>query len=284
MDIVNVESINKSYEGFNLSNVTFNIPKGHVVGIVGENGSGKTTTIKSILNIINIDSGNVKIFGLDSKKQEKTIKESIGVVLDDSFIPGYYTVVDIDKMMSIIHKNWDSNLFYSYIDKFKLPRNKEIKHFSKGMYIKTKIASAISYKPRLLILDEPTSGLDPIARSDMLDMFRDYMKDNENAIFISSHITTDLEKLADDIIFIDDGKIILNKTRDELLNDYLLVTCSHEEFKRIDSNDYINYKKNRFDCELLVSKNIDYKSKYNIDNIVKPNLEKIMIIYIRGDK
>ena len=284
MDIVNVENICKSYDGFKLSNVTFDIPKGHVVGIVGENGSGKTTTIKSILNIINIDSGNVKIFGLDSKKSEKTIKENIGVVLDDSFIPGYYTIVDIDKMMSIIHKNWDSKLFDYYITKFKLPKNKEIKHFSKGMYIKTKIAAAISYNPKLLILDEPTSGLDPIARSDMLDMFRDYMKDNEHAIFISSHITTDLEKLADDIIFIDDGKIILNKTREELLNDYLLVTCTHEQFDTIDSNDYINYKRNRFDCELLVDKNIDYKEKYNINNIVKPNLEKIMIIYIRGDK
>lgn len=284
MDIVNIENICKEYDGFKLNNVSFNIPSGHVVGIVGENGAGKTTTIKVMLNIINNYKGNVKIFGLDSKKQEKSIKEDIGVVLDDSFIPGYYNVKDIDRMMSIIHKKWDSNLFYSYIDKFKLPRNKEIKYFSKGMYIKTKIAAAISYKPRLLVLDEPTSGLDPIARSDMLDMFRDYMKDSENAIFISSHITTDLEKLADDILFIDDGKIILNKTRDELLNDFLLVTCTHEEFNKIDSNDYINYKKNRFDCELLVDKNIDFKEKYNIDNIVKPNLEKIMIIYIRGDK
>ena len=152
------------------------------------------------------------------------------------------------------------------------------------MYIKTKIASAISYRPKLLILDEPTSGLDPIARSDMLDMFRDYMKDSDNAIFISSHITTDLEKLADEILFIDDGKIILNQTRDELLNNYLLVTCNEEEFSKIDSNDYINYKKNRFDYELLVSSDIDYKEKYNITNISKPSLEKIMIIYIRGDK
>ena len=284
MDIVNVENISKKYDDFELKNVSFNIPRGHVVGIVGENGAGKTTTIKAILNIINIDSGNVKIFGLDSKKSEKDIKEDIGVVLDNSFIPGYYTLVDLDRLMGIMYKKWDSKLFNEYITKFKLPKNKEIKYFSKGMYIKTKIASAISYRPKLLILDEPTSGLDPIARSDMLDMFRDYMKDSDNAIFISSHITTDLEKLADDILFIDDGKIILNQTRDELLNNYLLVTCNEEEFNKIDSNDYINYKKNRFDYELLVSSDIDFKEKYNITNIVKPSLEKIMIIYIRGDK
>ena len=280
---VAINGLRKKYEDFELKNITFDIPKGHVVGILGENGAGKTTTIKAILNLIRKDSGNINIFDLDNIKYEKEIKENIGVVLDDSFLPNYYTPLDINKLMKIIHKNWSEKLFFEYMDKFSLPKNKKIKFYSKGMFIKLKIFVALSYKPKLLILDEPTSGLDPIARSDILDIFSDYMKNEENSILISSHITTDLERLADEIILINNGEVLFNKTRNDLLNNYLLVKCTEEEFNKISRGDYIKYKKNRFEYMVLIDKNIDFKSKYGL-NSIKPTLENIMLLYIRGEE
>lgn len=284
MDILKIENLCKKYNDFKLDNISFSIKEGHVLGMLGENGAGKTTTIKAILNLVKKDNGCITIFGRDNIKDETIVKENIGVVLDDSFLPSYYDVMDINKLMKNIHDNWDDKQYFNYIKEFKLPKNKMIKYFSKGMYIKIKIAVALSFNPKLLILDEPTSGLDPIARSDILSIFTKYVENSNSSILISSHITTDLELLADDIIFIDDGKIILNESRDELLNEYSLVNCSNEEFNKIDSNDYIRYKKNRFGYELLIKNNIQFKDKYGIDNISKPNLEKIMILYIRGDK
>ena len=282
-NILEIENLSKSYEGFELKDINIVIPKGHVFGLIGENGAGKTTTIKAILNLINTNSGNIKIFGLDNIKNEREVKESIGVVLDDSFLPGYYNPVDINRVMKVIHKNWSEKLYYNYLDKFKLPKNKMIKHYSKGMFIKLKIAVSLSFNPKFLILDEPTSGLDPIARSDMLDIFDEYMKDKEHAILISSHITTDLERIADDIIFMDEGKVVLIKSRKELENDYLLVKCSEEEFNKIEKSDLIKYKKNRFEYQLLVSSNLDIENKYNLKEYKKPTLEEIMILYMRGE-
>ena len=283
-NILEITNLSKSYEDFELKDINLVIPKGHVFGIIGENGAGKTTTIKAILNLINRNSGDIKIFGLDNIKDERKVKERIGVVLDDSFLPSYFNPNDINRVMKVVHFNWDEKLFFDYLEQFKLPKNKNIKKFSKGMLIKLKIAVSLSFKPQLLILDEPTSGLDPIARSDILDIFDKYMENGENAILISSHITTDLERLADDIIFMDEGKVILTKSRKELENDYLLVKCSEEKFNEIDKSDVIKYKKNRFEYQLLVSSSLDIKSKYNIDNYKKPSLEEIMILYMRGEE
>jgi ABC-2 type transport system ATP-binding protein len=283
-NILEITNLSKSYEDFELKDINLVIPKGHVFGIIGENGAGKTTTIKAILNLINRNSGDIKIFGLDNIKDERKVKERIGVVLDDSFLPSYFNPNDINRVMKVVHFNWDEKLFFDYLEQFKLPKNKNIKKFSKGMLIKLKIAVSLSFKPQLLILDEPTSGLDPIARSDILDIFDKFMENKENAILISSHITTDLERLADDIIFMDEGKVILTKSRKELENDYLLVKCSEEKFNEIDKSDVIKYKKNRFEYQLLVSSSLDIKSKYNIDNYKKPSLEEIMILYMRGEE
>lgn len=283
-NILEINNLSKKYEDFELKDVNLIIPSGHVFGIIGENGAGKTTTIKAILNLINIDTGKIKIFGLDSIKDERKIKENIGVVLDDSFLPGYYTPMDINRVMKIIHKNWDEKTYFNYLELFKLPKNKMVKHYSKGMFIKVKIVIALAFKPKLLILDEPTSGLDPIARSDILDIFDKYMEDKSNSILISSHITSDLERLADDVVFIDEGEVILTKTREQLQNDYLLVKCSEEKFNNIDKNDLIRYKKNRFEYQLLIDSKLDFKTKYNIYDINKPSLEEIMILYIRGEE
>lgn len=186
--------------------------------------------------------------------------------------------------MKNFYKNWDEKLFFKYIEDFKLPKNKMSKEYSSGMKMKLKIATAISHHPKLLILDEPTAGLDPVARNEILDIFQDFIQDEENSILVSSHITSDLEHIADYITFINEGEIVLTKTRDELLEIYGIVKCSEEEFKKIDKKDYIKYKKNRYECDVLVENKFNFAKKYDLKVIDKPSIEDIMLIYIKGEK
>ena len=282
--ILEVKNLNKKYKDFQLKNVNLSLPKGMIMGLIGENGAGKTTTIKAILNIINTDSGEIKIFGLDNKKEEKKIKQDIGVVLDDSFLSEYLNPMDINKIMKNFYQNWDEKLYFKYIEEFKLPKNKISKDYSSGMKMKLKIAVALSHHPKLLILDEPTSGLDPVARNEILDIFQEFIQDEEHAILVSSHITSDLEHIADYITFINNGEIVLTKTKDELLDRYGIVKCSEQEFKKINKADYLKYKKNRYEYEILVENKNEFKRKYDIQIIDKPTIEDIMLIYIKGEK
>ena len=252
------------------------------MGFIGENGAGKTTTIKSILNIINKDSGQIKIFGLDNK--ETKIKEDIGVVLDDSFFSEYLNPLDINKIMKNIYKNWDEKLYFKYIEDFKLSKEKISKEYSSGMKMKLKIAVALSHHPKLLILDEPTSGLDPIARNEILDIFQEFIQDENKGIFVSSHITSDLEHIADYITFINNGEIIFSKTKDELLESYGIARCSKEQFDKIKKEDYIKYKKNKYEYDVLIENKYEFRKNYNISVIDKTSLEDIMLIYIKGEK
>ena len=283
-NILEIKNLSKKYKGFELKNVNIKLPKGMIMGFIGENGAGKTTTIKSILNIINRDSGEIKIFGLDNKENERKIKEDIGVVLDDSFLSEYLNPADINKIMKNIYKNWDEKLYFKYIEDFKLPKEKMSKEYSSGMKMKLKIAVALAHHPKLLILDEPTSGLDPVARNEILDIFQEFIQDENKGIFVSSHITSDLEHIADYITFINNGEIIFIKTRDELLENYGIVKCSEEQFKKIDKKDYIKYKKNRYEYDVLIEDKYEFKKKYDISVIDKPSLEDIMLIYIKGEK
>ena len=279
-----VKNLCKKYDEFELKDINLKLPKGMIMGLIGENGAGKTTTIKSILNLINIDNGEIEIFGLNIKENEKKIKEDIGVVLDDSFFSEYLNPADINKIMKKIYKNWDEKLYFKYLEDFKLPKNKISKEFSSGMKMKLKIAVALSHHPKLLILDEPTSGLDPVARSEILDIFQDFIQNEENSIFVSSHITSDLEHIADYITFINDGKIVLSKTRDELLEKYGIVKCSKSEFEKIDKNDYVKFKVNRYEYDVLVEDKLKFSRKYDFKIIDKPTLDDIMLIYIKGEK
>ena len=254
-----VKNLCKKYNGFELKNVNLNLPKGMIMGLIGENGAGKTTTIKSILNVIKRDSGEINIFGLDNIKDEKKIKSDIGVVLDDSFLSEYLTPKDISKIMKNFYKTWDDSLYFQYIEKFNLPQNKISKEFSSGMKMKLKIATALAHKPKLLILDEPTSGLDPIARNEILDIFQDFIQDEEHSVLVSSHITSDLEHIADYITFINKGEIIFTKTRDELLEEYGVLKCAEEEFKKLDKKDYIKFKKNKYEYEVLVENKNEFR-------------------------
>lgn len=283
-NILEVKNLNKSFGDFKLKNININLPKGMIVGLIGENVAGKTTTIKSILNLIKIDSGIINIFGMDIKLNEKKIKEEIGVVLDNNFFSEFLNPKDINKIMKNIYKNWDEKMYFKYLKDFKLPENKISKEFSSGMKMKLKIAVALSHHPKLLILDEPTSGLDPVARNDILDIFQDFIENGENSIFVSSHITSDLEHIADYIIFINNGEIVFSKTRDELLEKYGIIKCSKTDFEKIDKNDYLKYKMNKYEYDVLVENKDKFKTKYEFKVIDKPTLEDIMLIYIKGEK
>ena len=281
---IELQNLTKKYVGFELKDISFSVPEGCIVGLIGENGAGKTTTIKSILNITKAD-GVIKIFGKDNKSYEKEIKKEIGVVLDDSFLSDYLTAKQINSIIKDAYKNWNENKFYDLLKQFNLPTNKLIKDFSSGMKMKLKIATAISHNPKLLILDEPTSGLDPVVRSEILDIFRKYIEEDETrSILLSTHITTDLEHISDYIVFIEKGKMIFNLPTNELLENYGIIKCSEEAFLQIDKNDYIKYKKQKYQYEILTSNKNNIRKKYNIATIDKPSIEDIMLFYIKGEK
>lgn len=284
-NILEIKNLNKKYKEFELKNINLSLPQGMIMGLIGENGAGKTTTIKSILNLVRIDSGEIKIFGLDFKKDEKQIKENIGVVLDNSFLSEYLTCKDINKIMKKIYKTWDEELFFNYSKNFNLPLDKNSKEFSNGMKMKLKIAVALSHKPKLLILDEPTSGLDPIARNEILDIFQDFIQNGENSILVSSHITSDLEHIADYITFINNGEIIFCKNKDDLIEKYGIAKCTENEFNSISICDFVKCRKNKYDYELLVEdKNVFSKKYSNVNVIDKASIEDIMLFYIKGEK
>ena len=283
-NILEVKNLSKKYIGFELKNISFELPKGMIMGFIGENGAGKTTTIKSILNIIGNYKGEIRIFGFDNKKCENKIKEDIGVVLDDMFFPEILLPNDINAIMKDVYQNWDSDLYFKYLRDFNLPKDKQIKTFSKGMKKKLEIATALSHHPKLLILDEPTSGLDPIARNEVIDIFRDFIQNEECGVLLSSHITTDLEHIADYITFINNGEIILSKTRDELIDKYGIVKCAESEFKKIDKKDFIKFKKTKYEYQLLVENKKDFNKKYNINTIDKITLEDLMVLMVKGEQ
>jgi ABC-2 type transport system ATP-binding protein len=278
-NILEIKNLSKNYDGFKLRDVNIVLPKGCIMGFVGENGAGKSTTIKLILNLIHRDNGEVNILGLDNIKFDKQIKEDVGVVFDESNFPDVMRAPDISMVMKNIYKNWDNAVFKSYLEKFSLPLNKTVKEYSRGMKMKLSIAVALSHNPKLLILDEATSGLDPIVREEILDVFLEFIQNEEHAVFISSHITSDLEKIADYITFIHKGKIMFSEPKDNLLHDYGILKCSNAKFESIDKTYVIGYRKNQFGVEALVKRN-KLRGDYTIDNA---SIEDIMVFRIKGE-
>lgn len=281
---IEIKNLTKKYDGFKLDNINLNIPKGLIIGLIGENGAGKTTLIKSILNIINIDKGSIKIFDKDYKKEDYLIKEDIGVVLDNMFFPEILNAKDICCIMKDIYKNWDSNLYYNYLSKFDVPTSKKIKDLSKGMRKKLEIVTALSHKPKLLVLDEPTSGLDPVVRDEVLDLFLDFIQEEDNTILLSTHITSDLERIADRIVFIDKGKLIMDESRDDILDNYGILKCDIDYFNNIDKKDIISYRKGKYEYQILVANREKIKNKYKDCILDKITLEELMVLVIKGEK
>ena len=272
-----LENVTKEYKDFKLEHVNINLPKGAIMGFIGENGAGKSTTIKLIMDLISRDEGTITIFGKDNRDDMKSIKEKIGVVMDESAFPENLNAVEINSIMKRIYKTWGENKFYELLGKFSINRNKPVKKYSRGMRMKLSIAAALSHNSELLIMDEATSGLDPNVREEILDIFMDFIQDENHSIFLSSHIISDLEKICDYITFIHGGKIIFSETKDDLLDNYGILKCSEEEFKKIDSQIVKGIRRNKFGIEALILKN-EIKGSYVVD---KASIEDIMIFHIK---
>lgn len=278
-NMLEIENLVKRYDGFTLDNVNITLPKGSIMGFIGENGAGKSTTIKLILNLIHRDGGKINVLGLDNIKDEKQIKEDIGVVFDEGNFPDNMRLGDVGIVMKNIYKKWDDAVFKSHLRRFSLPTSKTIKEFSRGMKMELSIAVAFSHHARFLLLDEPTSGLDPIIRDEILDVFLEFIQDEEHAIFVSSHIISDLEKAADYITFIHKGKIVFSELKDSLLNDYGILKCSNVDYESMDKNIVVGCRKNQFGVEALVQ-----RKKLNGNYVVdQASIEDIMLFRIKGD-
>lgn len=281
---IEIKNLTKKYDGFTLDNISFNVPKGSIMGFIGQNGAGKTTTIKLLLNLIKKDSGSINMLGMDNVKNENIIKEQISAVFDELPFHDVLTANNISVILSDIFSGWDKNTFFNYLDRFGLPRKKKIGEFSKGMKMKLQIAAALSHGAKLLIMDEATTGLDPVVRNEILDIFLEYLQDENNSILLSSHITTDLEKIADNVTFIDKGKILLSGGKDETVENHALIKCKKSEYKDIDPADFISSRLTDFGAEVMISDRKKFSLKYSGLTIDNTTLEEIMLFYVHREK
>lgn len=281
-----IENLSKAYPGFALSEVSMTLPRGSIMGFIGENGAGKTTTIKLILNMLHRDSGSVRILGKDNIKEEKAVKERLGVVLGDLNLPETMNGLKINSMMSGIYPGWEEDVFFSNLERFGLPKNRKIKAYSRGMKMKLSIAIALSHGAELLLLDEPTSGLDPIIRDEILDIFLDFIQDETHSIFVSTHIVEDLEKIADYITFIHKGRIILSEEKDSLLERFVILKGPKEGFAAFESSELIGYKEKRFGAEAMAEAKVWRKKEAGAAGLVADpvRIQDIMLYYVKGER
>lgn len=277
--MLSIRGLSKRYMNFSVEDVTFKVPDGTVVGLIGENGAGKSTIIKSVLGAVHPDGGEILVDGMPLDKLDKSGRQKISFVLDDMGLPMELTLSMLDKVLSNIFEKWDSAKFKSLVQKFGLPEKKMLREFSKGMKMKATIAVALSYESNLLILDEPTSGLDPVVRDDILEMIYDYNRQNGRAALISSHITTDLEKICDYIVYIHGGKVIFNEEKDELLSRYAIYSTDEKQLAELDKTAVVKVLRRDYGVDILAS-----KEKMPRDFEYRPvSLDDIMLFYSKGE-
>jgi ABC-2 type transport system ATP-binding protein len=277
-----VDHLNQSYEDFGLQDVSIALPQGSIMGFIGENGAGKTTTIKAILGLIHRQGGSVQVFGKDLESQGQQIKEQIGVVFDENHFHECFRLKEVAKVMRCMYRNWDDSLFEAYQKRFHLPAKSTVKEYSRGMKMKLSLAVALSHHPKLLILDEATSGLDPVVREEVLDLLMEFIQEEDRAVLFSSHITTDLDKIADYVTFIHEGKIILSEEKDHLLYRCGVLKCGEALFQSLHSDQVLRYRKNSFGYEVLVNHASQMRTAYP-DAVIDPaSIEDIMLFFIRG--
>ena len=281
-----VTGLTKTYQDFMLDHVSFRVPSGSIVGLIGENGAGKSTTINAVLGLIQREEGHVFILGKEvrNKELDNETKEQIGVVFDGSNYPEILSPKKINRIMKNIYHTWDEQTYFKLVKQFSLPLDKQIRQFSKGMKMKLAICAALSHQSRLLILDEATSGLDPIVRDDILDMLLEFVQDEEHSILVSSHITSDLEKIADYIVFIHEGKVVFTKPKDELTEQYGIIKCGAAQFDALDKSDMIVYRKMDYEWQILISDRSKMQKKYPKAMIVPATIDEIMLLYVKGEK
>lgn len=284
--ILELQQVSKTYpkSHFTLDNISFSLPYGSILGFVGENGAGKTTTIGCILNTIARDSGTVKLFGQEMLDQDTALRENIGVVYDGDNFPVYWTAQQLSRVMHGLYSRWDNALFDRYLEEFRLPPKQKIKHYSRGMSMKLAIAAALSHHPQLLILDEATSGLDPIMRDEMLDVFLDFVQEEEHAILLSSHITSDLEKIADYIAFIHNGSLILTASKDDLIYRYAVMRCRESQLPAVDPGDILACRKRDLQIDVLVADGKAAQRKYKDIVVDHVSIDEIMLLLVKGEK
>ncbi len=280
MNALEVRNLSKSYGDFSLKNINFNIEKGTVMGLIGANGAGKTTLIKCILDMISY-TGDIRILGSEINKE---VKDKLGILIEDVFISNFINVKETDKIFRNIYSKWDSEYFKELVKRFNLPLNKMNSKFSKGMRMKYKIAVALASRPNFLILDEPTSGLDPVVRDDILDIFLEFMEEENHSILISSHITDDLEKIADYITYIDDGELIFTEEKYELMENYGIIKCSKDELLSIPKDCILKYREAKYSVEALTNSKNKIKAAYPGIVVDDVHIDEIMVLYKKGEE
>ncbi len=283
-NILEINNLNKCYKGFSLKNVNFSLKPGFVMGFIGPNGAGKSTTIKLIMNLIKKDSGIINIFGKDHIDNEKEVKSKIGFVYDENYYYEDLTIKDMKNVLAPFYTNWDNKVYDKYIKDFNLPSNKKIKELSKGMKMKFSLAIALSHKAELIIMDEPTAGLDPVFRSELLDILYGIIQDENVSIFFSTHITNDLEKIADYITFINNGEIVFSESKDKILEDYAIVKGKKELLDSDIRKEFISLRENSFGFEGLTNNPPHIRKLFNGEVIIeRPTLEDILVYTVRGN-
>ena len=282
-NILEINGLCKSYEDFALKDVSFSLPKGFIMGFVGENGSGKTTTIRAILNMAKIDGGKISVFGLDSVTDTIAVKERLGVVFDSLYLAEHLNVRQIEQQLKPFYRDWDSGEFFSRIREFDLPDNRKVGDFSKGMKMKLMIAIALSHKAELIILDEPTSGLDPVDRDELLDILAEYIEDENRGVLFSTHITADVERIADYVTILHNGRVWYTGTKDELSESYAVVKGAEEDIPSALKEKLIGFHayRNGFDALIRtydlagISSSLEYE---------KASIDEILVYIAKEDK
>ena len=280
---IQIQNLSKVYEDFSLKNITLNIPKGSILGLVGANGAGKSTMIQALLGLIRSEYDAIKILGKDLQTQEKEIKEDIAVIYDVSHYNLQYTPKFIGSMLQKVYQNWDMERYHGYLKRFGLPEDKRLKTFSKGMKMKLEFAIAFSHAPKILILDEATSGLDPVFRDEILDLIREFTEEEEHTVLISSHITSDLDKVADYIALIHDGTLQFVKTYDEIRDDYGILHCGKDFFETLREEDIVSFKKEPYEYKVLVKNKNEILRVFPELEMERASVEDIMLFYVKGE-
>ena len=277
---IEIKGLVKEYKTFTLGPIDLTVPGGSILGLIGENGAGKTTLIKSMLGITKPSAGKVTLLGTDPDHA----KEDIGIVMDDCFFSEYLRVQDVNSVLSHVYKGWDKGLFSDYLDKFGLAGTKNIKELSRGMRMKLSLAAALAHRPKLLLLDEATAGLDPVVRDEILDEFLAFVSDEDHAILISSHITSDLEKVADYIAYLHQGKLLMCDEKDMLLESYGRLVCTKADLEQVDRGYIVSTRKSQYSTEALIRHKSDFKRLYPRLAVEPVTLDELMVFVVKGEK
>lgn len=275
-----IQNVKKRFPNFTLDDISFSLPKGYIMGLIGSNGAGKTTTIKLILNMLEKDNGYIKVFGLDSIEQERQLKQNVGVVFDSNPFVNEWTVAETEKAISPFYSTWKHNVFSDMLERFHLSPKAKVGNLSRGMQMKLMLACAFSHDAKLLILDEPTSGLDPLARDELLEMLQEYIKDGDKSVLFSTHITTDLQRVADYITLLANGKLIFTGSMDDLLQKYRIIKGTPNELTSELSKNIIGLRKTNIGFEGLIDASTARQYKGYISDI--PTIDEVVIYISKG--